>query len=482
VEWTSSYAYGADEAGWKNPDPKYDNTEEPYGFTGKEEDTDVGLHYFGARYYSAYLGRWISPDPPVVHGSAAGANYFQYAANAPYIAIDPDGNWVNVLIGAIVGSIVGSANEIIKRGGIRSIADAGWVILAGIRGGGIGAAAGSGNAWLAAAASTADQQVQMMYDSGGDMSILTQAEFHKQSAVVFGSSVAASYAGQGIGRLKGGMVFNAAASYGVGVGTAATNQMVLTGRGLRGEDWERFLKDQAISSTVSFGGSLVGEEIRTGLSGGGGGSEFVAENEQPSDGVYQGPTEWSGSPQELQDLARRGGIQVHEMNSVLLGVAENDKPAYLFYETGNTIKKQSVGEVMDFAWRLSRPSSDSPREVGVLFTVNNNTLEARVFLGRPGWGSVSMPSHEVFEQSDIYSYWGKPIAQGHTHPYGRGESVRMEAEGVLGSRTVTVTQQRAISEGDAVINRAWQSWARRNNSNFYSFVKTVDPYGRLLHY
>jgi hypothetical protein len=207
----------------------------------------------------------------VVHGSAAGANYFQYAANAPYIAIDPDGNWVNVLIGAIVGSIVGSANEIIKRGGIRSIADAGWVILAGIRGGGIGAAAGSGNAWLAAAASTADQQVQMMYDSGGDVSILAQAEFHKQSAVVFGSSVAASYAGQGIGRLKGGMVFNAVASYGVGVGTAATNQMVLTGRGLRGEDWERFLKDQAISSTVSFGGSLVGEEIRTGLSGGGGG-------------------------------------------------------------------------------------------------------------------------------------------------------------------------------------------------------------------
>jgi RHS repeat-associated protein len=239
-------------------------------FTGKEEDTDVGLHYFGARYYSAYLGRWISPDPPVVHGSAAGANHFQYAANAPYIAIDPDGNWVNVLIGAIVGSIVGSANEIIKRGGIRSIADAGWVILAGIRGGGIGAAAGSGNAWLAAAASTADQQVQMMYDSGGDMSILTQAEFHKQSAVVFGSSVAASYAGQGIGRLKGGMAFNAAASYAVGVGTAAANQMVLTGRGLRGEDWERFLKDQAISSTVSFGGSLVGEEIRTGLSGGAG--------------------------------------------------------------------------------------------------------------------------------------------------------------------------------------------------------------------
>ena len=35
------------------------NAEEPYGFTGKEEDKEVGLHYFGARYYSSYVGRWI---------------------------------------------------------------------------------------------------------------------------------------------------------------------------------------------------------------------------------------------------------------------------------------------------------------------------------------------------------------------------------------------------------------------------------------
>ncbi|MCP4600764.1 MAG: hypothetical protein GY847_09570 [Proteobacteria bacterium] len=72
VEWRTNYAYGATESHWKNlepdGDPKYGNAYEPYGFTGKEEDEAVGLHYFGARYYSSYLGRWLSPDAPVVHG------------------------------------------------------------------------------------------------------------------------------------------------------------------------------------------------------------------------------------------------------------------------------------------------------------------------------------------------------------------------------------------------------------------------------
>jgi RHS repeat-associated protein len=64
---------------------------EPYKFTGKEEDKEVGLFYFGARYYSAYLGRWLSPDPPVTHGIGVG-NQYNYGANNPYNFVDPDGN------------------------------------------------------------------------------------------------------------------------------------------------------------------------------------------------------------------------------------------------------------------------------------------------------------------------------------------------------------------------------------------------------
>jgi RHS repeat-associated protein len=33
-----------------------------YRFTGKERDAESGLDYFGARYYSSSMGRFLSPD------------------------------------------------------------------------------------------------------------------------------------------------------------------------------------------------------------------------------------------------------------------------------------------------------------------------------------------------------------------------------------------------------------------------------------
>ncbi|MCB9602645.1 MAG: hypothetical protein H6720_20185 [Sandaracinus sp.] len=40
---------------------------EPVGFTGKEDDSEVGLVYFGMRYLMPHLGRWASPDPLQIH-------------------------------------------------------------------------------------------------------------------------------------------------------------------------------------------------------------------------------------------------------------------------------------------------------------------------------------------------------------------------------------------------------------------------------
>ena len=34
-----------------------------YKFTGKERDTESGNDYFGARYYSSNMGRFMTPDP-----------------------------------------------------------------------------------------------------------------------------------------------------------------------------------------------------------------------------------------------------------------------------------------------------------------------------------------------------------------------------------------------------------------------------------
>jgi len=51
-----------------------------YRYSGKERDEETGLYYYGARYYAARLGRWISCDPV---GTADGLNLFRGLRNNP---------------------------------------------------------------------------------------------------------------------------------------------------------------------------------------------------------------------------------------------------------------------------------------------------------------------------------------------------------------------------------------------------------------
>jgi RHS repeat-associated protein len=61
-------------------------------FTGKEEDVEVGLQYFGKRYLSPYLGRWISADPLAVHSpGSADLNLYAYVSGTVLKSIDPIG-------------------------------------------------------------------------------------------------------------------------------------------------------------------------------------------------------------------------------------------------------------------------------------------------------------------------------------------------------------------------------------------------------
>src|SRR5271156_243645 len=63
--------------------------------TGKERDTESGLDYFGARYYSSSMGRFLSPDPlgPWVADASdpQSWNMYAYARNNPLTNIDPTG-------------------------------------------------------------------------------------------------------------------------------------------------------------------------------------------------------------------------------------------------------------------------------------------------------------------------------------------------------------------------------------------------------
>jgi len=69
-------------------------------FTGKERDSDSGNDYFGARYYTSTMGRFLSPDwsakvEPVPYSKLddpQSLNLYSYVGNNPMNRIDPDGH------------------------------------------------------------------------------------------------------------------------------------------------------------------------------------------------------------------------------------------------------------------------------------------------------------------------------------------------------------------------------------------------------
>ena len=62
----------------------------PWRFSSKRVDSSTGFIYFGRRYYSPHLGRWITPDP---QGFEDGPNLYAYLHNCPLAKIDPYGLW-----------------------------------------------------------------------------------------------------------------------------------------------------------------------------------------------------------------------------------------------------------------------------------------------------------------------------------------------------------------------------------------------------
>lgn len=66
----------------------------PVKFTGKERDSETGLDYFGARYFSAAQGRFTSPDPKVFPShidDPQSWNKYGYTRNNPLKYVDPNG-------------------------------------------------------------------------------------------------------------------------------------------------------------------------------------------------------------------------------------------------------------------------------------------------------------------------------------------------------------------------------------------------------
>ncbi|MHB1185889.1 MAG: RHS repeat-associated core domain-containing protein [Desulfobulbia bacterium] len=62
---------------------------QPYGFTGREWDKELGLYYYRARYYDPKGGRFISKDP--IGFAGRDVNLYRYVRNDPANFVDPDG-------------------------------------------------------------------------------------------------------------------------------------------------------------------------------------------------------------------------------------------------------------------------------------------------------------------------------------------------------------------------------------------------------
>jgi RHS repeat-associated protein len=71
---------------------RFGNLPTNYRFTGQYEQPELGLYYYGARWYDPALGRFIQPDTDVPESQdGRGLDRYSYVANNPIVYNDPSG-------------------------------------------------------------------------------------------------------------------------------------------------------------------------------------------------------------------------------------------------------------------------------------------------------------------------------------------------------------------------------------------------------
>ncbi|WNY24068.1 hypothetical protein MmiHf6_13930 [Methanimicrococcus hongohii] len=101
VERTLYYPFGSHREGG----------EERYSFTGKEFDSEIGLYYYGARYYNPETFVFTQADTLIPdYYNPQSLNRYSYCYNNPLKYEDPDGHnplFATAAIGAAVGAVLG---------------------------------------------------------------------------------------------------------------------------------------------------------------------------------------------------------------------------------------------------------------------------------------------------------------------------------------------------------------------------------------
>jgi RHS repeat-associated protein len=89
VQRSTFQVFGAAESDYRPP--RWGSLTPSPRFSGHPQDLEVGLVYFGARYYHPALQRWISPDPLSIHDLGSDLNPYAYVGGKPSMAVDPVG-------------------------------------------------------------------------------------------------------------------------------------------------------------------------------------------------------------------------------------------------------------------------------------------------------------------------------------------------------------------------------------------------------
>ena len=85
------YPFGLIQKGYNS---QVQGTYHPYGFGGKEEQSELDLEWldFSARNYDASIGRWMNMDLLADANGQVHNSPYNYALNNPVVLTDPDGN------------------------------------------------------------------------------------------------------------------------------------------------------------------------------------------------------------------------------------------------------------------------------------------------------------------------------------------------------------------------------------------------------
>jgi RHS repeat-associated protein len=137
VERSTYQAFGGTESDYRPA--RWEGARADHRFTGKEEDVELGLQYFGKRYYAPLVGRWVSADPLEVHQLDADSNLYAYVKGRAFVDTDPVGldGWFDRARSAAgkVASAVGSSTKAVVLGNLDAAKEAAVATVQGVAAG-----------------------------------------------------------------------------------------------------------------------------------------------------------------------------------------------------------------------------------------------------------------------------------------------------------------------------------------------------------